>query len=96
MSILTQEQIDEITLMGLDPNDPDVIELYRAPTPEELVAIREASYRAVHPASFVFDEDTLSWVAPVSPPDNENPYMWDEATTSWVVYNPDPKANTNS
>lgn len=34
--------------------------------------------------SWVLEEKTCSWTAPVPLPDNETPYVWDEATLSWV------------
>lgn len=37
--------------------------------------------------SWVLDEDTCLWNAPVSIPDDGNTYEWDENTTSWVEYN---------
>jgi hypothetical protein len=38
-------------------------------------------------ASWVLDEDTCLWNAPVSIPDDGKTYEWDENTTSWVEYN---------
>lgn len=37
-------------------------------------------------ASWVFNESTLLWDAPVVYPDDGLPYSWDEDTTSWVEY----------
>ena len=34
--------------------------------------------------SWVLDEDTCQWDAPVSYPDDGLEYVWDEDTTSWV------------
>lgn len=34
--------------------------------------------------SWVLDEDTCRWKAPVDKPDDGNRYAWDESTTSWV------------
>lgn len=36
-------------------------------------------------ASWVLNEDSCLWEAPVEMPHDENRYTWDEATTSWVV-----------
>jgi hypothetical protein len=36
-------------------------------------------------ASWVLDEATCKWNAPVSYPTDDNQYIWDEPTTSWVV-----------
>jgi len=35
--------------------------------------------------SWVLNEETCLWDAPVSRPDDGKLYNWDEATTSWVV-----------
>jgi hypothetical protein len=36
-------------------------------------------------ASWVLNEDTCLWDAPVAMPDDGGMYQWDEATTSWVA-----------
>jgi hypothetical protein len=35
-------------------------------------------------ASWLLDEETCLWNAPVAMPDDGKIYQWDEATTSWV------------
>ncbi len=35
--------------------------------------------------SWVLNESTCKWKAPVDQPDNENSYMWNEETTSWDI-----------
>jgi len=35
-------------------------------------------------ASWVLNEDTCQWDAPIPYPDDDNGYLWDESTTSWV------------
>jgi hypothetical protein len=35
-------------------------------------------------ASWVLDENTCIWVAPVAKPEDGKRYTWDEATTSWI------------
>lgn len=35
-------------------------------------------------ASWVLNEDTCLWEAPVAMPDDGKLYQWDEATTNWV------------
>ena len=37
--------------------------------------------------SWVLNEDTCLWNAPVAMPTDGQPYQWDEETTSWVVNN---------
>jgi hypothetical protein len=36
-------------------------------------------------ASWVLNNDTAQWEAPVPMPDDGDKYSWDEETTSWVV-----------
>ena len=36
-------------------------------------------------SSWVLNEETCQWGAPVAMPDDGRLYSWDEATTSWVV-----------
>lgn len=35
--------------------------------------------------SWVLNEETCQWEAPIPRPDDEKQYLWDEETTSWVV-----------
>ena len=35
--------------------------------------------------SWILNEETCRWDAPVAKPDNENPYIWDEETLSWIA-----------
>lgn len=35
--------------------------------------------------SWVFDEETLDWKAPIQMPNDGNVYRWDEETLSWVM-----------
>ena len=35
--------------------------------------------------SWVFNEDTCQWDAPVAMPEDDAYYVWDEDTTSWVI-----------
>lgn len=34
--------------------------------------------------SWVLDEGTCQWIAPISKPDTEKLYNWDEETTTWI------------
>ena len=36
--------------------------------------------------SWIFDENTCRWHAPISKPDDGNPYTWDEVNTEWKVF----------
>lgn len=40
-------------------------------------------------ASWLLNEDTCRWDAPVPMPTEGGPYQWDEATTSWVNVSPE-------
>ena len=40
-------------------------------------------------ASWVLNEDTCQWKAPVDMPTDGQMYLWDEATTSWTVVTPE-------
>ena len=35
-------------------------------------------------ASWVLNEETCNWDAPVARPEDDKMYSWDEATTSWI------------
>lgn len=37
-------------------------------------------------SSWLLNEDTCLWYAPVERPQDGKKYVWDEATTSWVEY----------
>jgi hypothetical protein len=34
--------------------------------------------------SWLFDENDLSWIAPKPQPNDDNNYVWDEETISWI------------
>jgi len=34
--------------------------------------------------SWILNEDTCNWEAPVTRPDDEKHYLWNEETTSWI------------
>ncbi len=56
------------------------------PTFEEIAEMRENAYNAEHPATWIWNEEAISWVAPVDPPNDGFPYIWDEATTGWIPF----------
>tara|TARA_Y100000768_G_scaffold43623_1_gene28553 strand:- start:6461 stop:6820 length:360 start_codon:yes stop_codon:yes gene_type:complete len=45
--------------------------------------IKDAFYPPQPFPSWILNEDTCIWEAPVAKPDNENRYTWNEETTSW-------------
>jgi len=48
-------------------------------------SVRDAFISSKPFPSWVFNEETCQWDAPVAMPDDGKRYSWDEATTSWVV-----------
>ena len=57
-----------------------------APTAEEIAHARENAFNATHPASWTWNEEAVSYVAPVAIPTDGYPYLWDEASTTWVPF----------
>lgn len=47
--------------------------------------VRDAFIPPKHYDSWVLDEDTCLWVAPMPQPDAVNSWQWDEATQSWTL-----------
>ena len=56
------------------------------PTAEEIAQARENAFNAGRPASWVWNEEAVSYVAPIAIPSDGYPYLWDEATTNWVAF----------
>lgn len=57
-----------------------------APTLEQIQEARDNAFNAEHPASWTWNEELVTYVAPVSPPSDGYPYLWDEASTSWLPF----------
>lgn len=55
-------------------------------TPEQIAQAREAAYAANHPASWIWNEEAVSWVPPVPAPTDGFPYLWEETTASWIPF----------
>ena len=64
-------------------------------TAEEIASFREVALNATHPASWVWDETAMTWRAPVDPPSDGYPYLWDEETLSWVPFPDYPRGATS-
>lgn len=47
--------------------------------------VRDAFIRPQEFPSWVLNQETLDWEAPVPVPDETKPYEWDEETQSWVL-----------
>jgi hypothetical protein len=52
-------------------------------TAEEIKEQRDNALNATHPASWVWNEELVSWVAPIDPPTDGFPYLWNDETESW-------------
>jgi hypothetical protein len=48
--------------------------------------MRENAYNAEHPSAWIWNEEAVSWVAPVDPPNDGFPYIWDETTNGWIPF----------
>jgi hypothetical protein len=47
-------------------------------------SVRDAFIPPKPYASWVLNEETCNWDAPVARPEDDKFYTWDEATTSWI------------
>ena len=47
-------------------------------------AVRDAFFAPQPYASWVLDEETCLWNAPVAMPQDDKRYTWNEATTNWI------------
>ena len=53
---------------------------------EDIALIRTLAVAATHHASWPWNEDALTYLPPSNPPDDGNPYIWDEAREAWVAF----------
>jgi hypothetical protein len=53
---------------------------------EELEANRNTQYNCLHPDSWVWDEEKVSWVAPKNYPNDGFPYIWNEQKLDWIPF----------
>ena len=56
------------------------------PTAEEIAQARENALAAGRPASWVWDESVVSYVAPIPIPTDGYPYLWDETVGNWTAF----------
>jgi hypothetical protein len=55
-------------------------------TIEEYQALKTSEHQARKPyASWIGDEETMTWNAPIAYPQDGNEYYWDESSMSWIV-----------
>ena len=47
-------------------------------------SVRDAFYSPQPYPSWILNEDTCLWEAPVALPDDDKRYSWDEDTTAWI------------
>jgi hypothetical protein len=59
-------------------------------TEEEIAAARaiqrKAAFNGTITKGWVWNEDKISYVPPIDPPDNKYPYLWSEETESWYPF----------
>ena len=55
-------------------------------TAEQLAELKSIGLNATHPESWIWNEEKLSYVAPIDPPTDGYPYLWDEETKAWVAF----------
>ena len=68
-----------------DDADTTIAGVLQVLTFEEYQALKTAEHQARKPyPSWIGNEDTMTWDAPISCPTDGN-YYWDESTTSWVA-----------
>jgi hypothetical protein len=69
-----------------DDADTTIAGVLQVLTEEEYQTLKTTEYQARKPyPSWVGNEETMTWTAPVSYPQDGNYYDWDESTTSWVA-----------
>lgn len=56
------------------------------PTPEQIAEARLNAINATHYGSWSWDEATCTYVPPIQPPNDGNPYVWDETFRQWVNF----------
>jgi hypothetical protein len=68
-------------------DDVYVDELEPELTPEETAELhaiqREAAFNGTITKGWVWNEEQISYVPPINPPDTIYPYIWNEDTESW-------------
>jgi hypothetical protein len=50
-------------------------------------AVNDVFYAPKPYPSWLLDESTWLWIAPVPAPTTDGPYQWDESTQTWVKFN---------
>lgn len=72
-----------------DDADTTLVGVVKVLTEAEFNADKEAEHLARQPyPSWVGDINTMSWQPPVSYPQDEKQYYWDEPTVSWKEFTP--------
>ena len=55
-------------------------------TAEQLAELKIIGLNSTHPESWIWNEDKLSYVAPIDAPNDGYPYLWDEEAKAWVAF----------
>ena len=53
---------------------------------EEFSLYKQTMYNCIHPNSWIWNEEKVSWVAPKDYPNNGFPYIWSEEKLDWVPF----------
>lgn len=73
LTTLTPEQREQIDAIV----NPPVM------TEEQIKEMRDAAFNGPVTAGFVWNEEKMAYVPPFPPPDDVNPYLWNETTLAW-------------
>jgi len=72
-----------------DDADTTLVGVVKVLTKAEFNADKQAEHQARKPyPSWIGDIDTMTWQAPVSYPQDDKNYYWDEPTVSWKEFTP--------
>ena len=53
------------------------------PTAEQLLELRNNAFNGKVTKGWIWNEEKISYVPPIDPPDDKYPYLWNEETESW-------------
>lgn len=78
----------EVPLRLLIPDAVDIVLVTEATGPAYINGDRVgARFRSPSPyPSWIWNSESWSWKSPVPYPDDDNGYIWDERTVSWIPF----------
>lgn len=76
--ILSPEELGEFSPEELEERSPEELEEIRK-------QIRENAFNGKKIKGWIWNEEKISYVPPIDPPDNR-PYLWNEDTESWDLF----------